>query len=134
MFSKKVLFLDNVQEAKDYIIKAKNSIKDAELLYDNQRYDSSLTTSYFTIISVVKGLLLLKGRTPKTHKGIIHEFGQYYVKEGLIDRYFYRKFAEAQSSREQIHYDLYYKIDENMALSTLNLARKFIKESEKFFD
>lgn len=124
--------MDNYQEAKDFIIKAKNSLKDGELLFENQRYESSLVTSYFTIISVVKALLLLKDRRPRTHKGIIHEFGQYYVKDGLMDRYYYKRFAEAQSLREQIHYDLYYKIDEGMALNVLNLARKFIKESEKF--
>jgi len=80
-----------------------------------------------------KALLALRGIYPKTHAGVVSQFGLQFA-EGLIEELYAKSLAKAEAKREKADYDIYFEPSEEEAEATVKDAEKFlvrIKEAIK---
>jgi uncharacterized protein (UPF0332 family) len=66
--------------------KAKDILRQAELLLNNNEYDGSVNRSYYAIFNAIRSLLALVGIDSRKHTGVISFFDQYFVKTGICEK------------------------------------------------
>ena len=119
-------------EIEDFMIKAEEKLKVSKLLYEQEFYGDSVSSSYYVMFLVAKALLLKKGLNPKTHKGLIKQFNKEYVYEDNFDNSIYKDFVRTQTLREKADYEVHDGINERIAKNNIKICEKFIEESQKF--
>ena len=124
-----VLYLSEVDA---FMKKANDKLSSAKLLFDGEQYATSVSASYYCMFTTAKALLVKKGYSPKSHEGLIFQFGEVYVKEGNFDKNIAKFLSRGQSLREDADYDAYDGITESIAKQWINNAEKFIEEGKKF--
>ena len=78
-----------------------------------------------------KALLALRDIFPKTHAGLVSQFGLQFVNEGLIEELYAKSLAKAETKREKADYDIYYEPSKEEAESVINDADAFLKRIEE---
>ena len=124
-----VLYLSEVDA---FMKKANDKLSSAKLLFDGEQYATSVSASYYCMFTTAKALLVKKGYSPKSHEGLIFQFGEVYVKDGNFDKNIAKFLSRGQSLREDADYDAYDGITESIAKQWINNAEKFIEEGKKF--
>jgi len=74
-----------------------------------------------------KALLALKNIYPKTHTGVVSQFGLQFVTEGVIEELYAKSLAKAEMKREKVDYDIYYEPSKEEAESIVEDAEKFLE-------
>jgi len=75
-----------------------------------------------------RALLSEENIYPKTHRGVVSQFGLIFVKEGKFKKELFDLFARAQEDREEADYGLLAEIEEEEAKKIIEGAEKFLKE------
>lgn len=78
-----------------------------------------------------RALLSIKNIFPKTHKGVISQFGLKFVKEGIIGDTHLKAMSNARESRERADYGIGYKFKKEEAESIINNAQSFLEQVKK---
>lgn len=65
-------------------------MKAADLLFENNMFSDVISEAYYAIFHTPKALLALRRIHPKTHTGVISQFGLQFVTEGLIEELYGR--------------------------------------------
>ncbi|WP_319578336.1 HEPN domain-containing protein [uncultured Methanospirillum sp.] len=65
--------------------KAYERLSVAEELHQNGHYEDAVSRSYYAMYYAAKALLSTKGMVTKTHRGLIAQISDQYVKSGLLD-------------------------------------------------
>lgn len=73
-------------EGDSLIARANRYLKSAERLLDDNDYESSVYRTYYAMFFVTQALLLSRGLSYSSHKGVISAFGEQFVKPGLLPR------------------------------------------------
>jgi uncharacterized protein len=72
----------------DYIYyrinKSKETFVDAQLLFDNNRYNSSVNRLYYSAYYLVTALLSSKGFTASSHSGVRIQFNLHFIKTKIL--------------------------------------------------
>ena len=76
-----------------------------------------------------KACLAAENLFPKTHSGVISEFGRVFVIEGRVDERLGRSLSEAKEDRENIDYEVFVEVEEGETKKILADARDLLKES-----
>ncbi|GFP37733.1 uncharacterized protein HKBW3S44_01410 [Candidatus Hakubella thermalkaliphila] len=71
-----------MKEIRDFIEKAEKFLTTAEHALDIGDYDSCVSRSYYAMLFLAEAVLLTKGLTASSHKGVISLFGEHFVKTG----------------------------------------------------
>lgn len=82
-----------------------------------------------------KALLSIKDHHPKTHNGLISEFGLQFIASGSIEEFYGKMLAVAEDEREKADYDVYYKASQEETEAIIEDAENFlerIKKSDKY--
>ncbi|WP_304433273.1 MULTISPECIES: HEPN domain-containing protein [Acutalibacter] len=83
------------RELSNYRIEAaKETLKTAQLLYENARYKDCVNRSYYTIFHSMRAVLALEGVDYKKHSGVISHF-----KENILNPAYSRKIYPALSDK-----------------------------------
>ena len=122
-----------LDETKLLIDNAIDNIESSELLYNNKKYRNSITLAYYSMFLIAKALLITKKIYPKTHNGTIHEFTKIFVNEENFNKELAKEFVRTQNIREHASYGEIDDYSKEVAKNKIEIAHKFIKESEKFF-
>lgn len=123
--------MDNI---KYHIKEAENKLEAAKSLLENGFYKDSTSRSYYSMHHAARAILLMNGISPKTHRGVITEFGLEFVKKDLIEKYYSKALAKGKDVREIADYDIIVEITEKEAESIIKDADRFliwIKEAIK---
>ena len=97
-------------------------------------FSDAISEAYYAMFHAAKALLVLRSIYPKTHAGVVSQFGLQFVTEGLIEDLYAKSLAKAETKREKVDYDIYYESSEEDAESIVEDAEKFlvrIKEAIK---
>ncbi|KXA88781.1 hypothetical protein AKJ66_02745 [candidate division MSBL1 archaeon SCGC-AAA259E22] len=129
MYGKRESRLDKV--ARRNLEKAEERLDAARLLLENGKYEDSINRAYYSMYHSAMALLQTEGVSPKTHKGLIGEFGKRFVKTGKIDRRFSTMLTHAESLRESADYGIEPEIKSEDAEKVVKNAEKFLKMTRK---
>ncbi|AIY89391.1 HEPN domain-containing protein [Geoglobus acetivorans] len=72
-------------EYEKFLERAYEALESARILFENGKYNAAVSQAYYSMFYASKALLSVKGRHPKTHKGVVSELGLRFVSEGYID-------------------------------------------------
>ncbi len=104
------------KEIGDLIEKAKRSIDAAKRLYESEHYDFSVSRAY---------LLLTKDFILSKHSAVIANFGEYFVKTGLLPASLHTYIIEAFKDRQIGDFESVIKISKEQAETHIKMLRSF---------
>ncbi len=114
--------------------KAESKLNSAKILFENRVYDDAISRAYYCMYYAAKAILCLKEKHPRTHRGVVSQFGLEFVKEGLIEEYYARAITTAQERREMADYDIHYTPSEEEAESIVEDAERFLERIRRAID
>lgn len=103
----------------------------AKSLFETGFYSDAVSRAYYAMFYAARALLSEKSIYPKTHRGVISQFGLKFVKEGEFEKEIFDLFARAQEDREEADYGLLSEIEEEEAKKIIEGAEKFLRECVK---
>ncbi|HAO19917.1 MAG: hypothetical protein BWK80_41965 [Desulfobacteraceae bacterium IS3] len=111
--------------------KAKDALRQAELLLNNDEYDGSINRSYYAIFNSIRSLLALVGIDSRKHTGIISYFDQYFVKTDICDKTCSRIAHSAFDTRQVHDYQDFQVLTYEQAKMQFDDALRFIETVEQ---
>lgn len=114
-----------------HLQKAHIRLTRAERDYEEGFYEDSIIRAYYAIYHATKACLALKGSYPRTHKGVVSEFGQLYVTTGDVDAEYGKILSAAKMLREKGEYEAFTTIGRKVAKQKLNDAKAFLSMIEE---
>lgn len=112
--------------------KAKDVVKDAELLFKGGSYASSANRSYYALFHGLRSVIILDGFDSEKHSGIISFFNRYYVKEQVFDKSISKIIDKSYRTRERSDYDDFAVITEEEAKEQLDNTKYVLDLIEKY--
>ena len=120
------------EESRALIEKAKRYVRSAEILRVVKDYDSAASRLYYAMFYCAEALLLSKGLTYTTHRGVISGFGQHLVKRGELPAEMHQWLREAFDKRQRGDYISVSLIDEQDVQDLQVKGEQFIQQTEAF--
>ena len=114
--------------------RAEEKLSAANLLFENEMFADAISEGYYAMFHAAKSLLALKDIYPKTHTGVVSQFGLQFVNEGFIEELYGKSLAKAQTKREKADYDIYYEPSKEESESIVEDAEMFLERIKKAID
>ena len=129
------------KEQKDYINyrlqRAIDTLNDAKLLAENERWNSSINRLYYACFYGVSALLYLHSIEAKTHKRVRIKFMSEFIKTGLFDKDFGKLFSDLFDWRQEGDYSDFVSFDKDLTMpliikseELITLIRAFLKSDK----
>ena len=123
-------------EQNDYIKyrlqRAAETLNDAILLAENERWNSSINRLYYACFYAVSALLYSQSIEAKTHKGVRIKFMGEFIKTGIFDKDFGKLFSDLFDWRQEGDYSDFVSFDEDLTMPLINKSEEFITLREAF--
>ncbi|MBU2573352.1 MAG: HEPN domain-containing protein [Elusimicrobia bacterium] len=123
-----------MDEISGLIEKAKEDIKAAELLIGAGLCRIAVSRAYYAMFYIAEALLLAKGLSFSSHKGVISNFGREFVKSGIFDKKFQKALSGIFKLRQNCDYDPLPKIDESKTGQALQNAKEFLNKAKTYLE
>ena len=104
---------------------AKERLKSAKLLLDNNSYKDSIGRSYYAIFTAARALLAMDEEDFARHAGVISYFQKTYIKSGVFDVKYSRYISEAFQIRNNTDYADFYIVSREDAEEQYQRAVEF---------
>ncbi len=114
------------------IYRAKSSIKEVELLIENDLSNAAMSRLYYACYYAVIALLISKEIKTQTHAGVRQMFGLHFIKTGLLDKSHGNLFSEIFDMRLTGDYDDFVECSKEEVIDLLNSAKEMIKDIDIF--
>ena len=105
--------------------KAKRFLASSQLLLSQPDVESACSRGYYAMFYATQALLLSKGLSPKTHKGVRTAFAQVYIQGGILPVSMSKDLSFAADMRSAGDYEI-------NQIITLNEAQEVVKNTESF--
>lgn len=113
------------------IARAKDTLEDAHILAENEKWNSAINRLYYAAYYAVIALLMSADLKPTTHNGAKSNFSEHFVKTGKIDKELAKIFSQLFSWRQKGDYDDLFDFQEDKVLPYFEPVKKLISEVEK---
>jgi uncharacterized protein (UPF0332 family) len=113
------------------IARAKDTLEDAHILAENEKWNSAINRLYYAAYYAVIALLLSADLKPTTHNGAKSNFSEHFVKTGKIDKELAKIFSQLFTWRQKGDYDDLFDFQEDKVLPYFEPVKKLISEVEK---
>lgn len=110
-----------------FLGKARDSIRAAKVLADQELYDFAASRAYYAMFYVAETFLLSLGLSFSSHSAVIAAFGQQFAKTGIIPPEFHRYLIEGQDKRQVGDYDIGPGLTEQQAREQISRAEQFLE-------
>lgn len=117
-----------MKELNDFIEKAEKFLITAKHALDIGDYDSCVSRSYYAMFFMAEVVLLTKGKSASSHKGVISLFGEHFVKTGIFKRNLGKALNDAHDKRLVGDYGIGFTVTEEEAKVLLEIAQNFVRE------
>ncbi|MBF2055948.1 MAG: HEPN domain-containing protein [Cyanobacterium sp. T60_A2020_053] len=123
-----------IEEVKNLLIKAEQSLEASKLLLDANYPDFAVTRAYYTMFYVASAFLLAeKNMTFSKHSAVISAFGREFAKTGLIPRKYHQFLKQAQDLRHLGDYGDVNVIQQPEAIIQIQNAEDFLSFTINYF-
>ena len=110
----------------DYLRQSEEELDAADLLFDKGFYNEAVSRTYYSMFHAAQALLFIKETYPKSHKGVIHKFGEEFIKSGLLERKMGQMLSQAESMRMKADYDVGVKIKKEECEEIVKSGKVFL--------
>jgi uncharacterized protein (UPF0332 family) len=117
------------KEQNDYINyrlqRATETLNDARLLAENERWNSSINRLY-SCFYAVSALLYSQSIEARTHKGVRIKFMGEFIKAGVFDKDFGKLFSDLFDWRQEGDYSDFISFDKDLTIPLIYKSEEFI--------
>jgi uncharacterized protein (UPF0332 family) len=106
-------------------------LRAAQKLLRDSDYEDAVSRAYFAMFHAAKAALSTVNVFPKTHEGVVSEFGRRYVLTGILRRELGKDLAEAKAARETYEHSVTATIEKSEAEAILSNAQRFVEAMKK---
>jgi len=114
------------------IEQAHDTLREAEILSGQVALRGAVNRAYYAMFYALLALLATRQLGASKHSGVISLFDREFVKTGILSRDLSRSLRMAFERRQTYDYGENISIDESIAQETLDQARTFVAEIEKY--
>ena len=113
------------------IKKANDTIKEIELLVENQLWNTAVNRLYYACYYAVIALLVKNKIIAQTHGGVRQMFGLHFIKTGLIDKETGKFYSDIFDKRQTGDYDDFVDFKNDDVIELIAPAKQLIEEIEE---
>ncbi len=114
------------------IKKSQEELKAAEILFENGIYSAAVSRAYYCLYHASQALLAAKNINVKSHKGLIQQFGQHFIKTGEISQEFSKILTTAFDLRQLSDYDETVIFDKQQTEFIINSSQEFLVIAQRW--
>ena len=114
---------ENIKNSLDLAL---DTLDDAKLLAQNQRYKGAMNRCYYAYFYMAKGMLISEGIISKTHSGLNSEFNRIFIKTSLIPKEFGKSLNSLFNMRQAADYEPEEEIPKEEVDKALQMVEEFI--------
>ncbi len=123
-----------MKEIDDLVGKTGKFMHTAEYALSTGDYGSCASRGYYAMFSMAEAILLTKGLTASSHRGVISLFGEHFAKTGLLERYLGKALNDAYDKRLIGDYGVDRTVTKEEAESLFDAARDFVGKVKDYLD
>jgi len=112
--------------ARAHLEKAFERLRVAEKLFHDGDYEDAVSRAYYAMYHAAKAALSTVNVFPKTHEGVVSEFGRRFVLTGVFQRELGKDLADAKAARETYEYSVTATVGKSEAEAILSNAQRFV--------
>ena len=120
--------------AKAHLEKALERLKVAEKLFRDGNYEDAVSRAYYAMYHAARAALSIVNVFPKTHEGVVTEFGRNFVVTEVFPRELGKDLADAKAARETYEYSVTATAGKSEAEAILVNTRKFVDTIRKHLE
>jgi len=114
--------------------KAAERLRGAEKLFREDHYEDVVSRAYYAMYYAARAALSMVNVFPKTHEGMVTEFGRRFVLTGIFPKELGKNLADAKAARETYEYSVTATIRRSEEEVILSNAQDFVKEVKKYLE
>ena len=114
---------ENIKNSLDLAL---DTLDDAKLLAQNQRYKGAMNRCYYAYFYMAKGMLISEGIVSKTHSGLNSEFNRLFIKTNLISKEFGKSLNSLFNMRQAADYEPEEEMGKEEVDKALQMVEEFI--------
>ena len=118
--------IDNLME------RCKRALKSAKLLLEDKDFDSVVSRAYYAMFYAAEAILFSKGFIFHSHKAVISQFGEHFVKTGIFSKELGRKLSKTYGKRLKGDYEFAFVFSEEEANDIVKWAIDFADSIEDY--
>ena len=115
-----------MNEIESLMKRAERYLRSAEILCKDGDYESAVSRTYYAMFYSAQAILLTKGLSFSSHRGVISSFGQQFVKTGVLPREMGRELNRTFAKRQLGDYEYTFVIASDEAEQVLENGREFV--------
>ena len=116
------------------IDRAKETLDDARILSENEKWNSSINRLYYATYYAVTALLLNSNLKPTTHNDSKSNFSEYFIKTEKIDAKYGKMYSRLFTWRQKGDYDDFFDFNESRVTPYLKPVKEFIALVEELLN
>lgn len=105
---------------------AEEKLAAAKHLYGIGYYRDAVSRAYYCMYHAAKAILALREIYPRTHSGVVNEFGLRFIKEDAIEELYGKSLRFAKEMREKSDYDFLIDVLQEEAETIISDAKRFL--------
>mgnify|MGYP006294705627 CR=1 FL=1 len=121
--------------ASQLMVRCEEKLAAAKLLLNNDKFDDSISRSYYAAFLASRALLLLLGSTPKSHGRMITMMSLKAIKQGILSAEVGKKLGDLMEARQTSDYAFFSHYEKEdaekyleSAISIINAIKDVLKE------
>ncbi len=119
-------------EEREMLKKAERKLHVAQRLLADGDCEDAVSRAYYAMFHAAKAALSLEQSYPKTHSGLVSDFGSKLVRPGKLPKDLGVSLSEAKSIRELADYALTPGITQEDAKHIVEIAKEFVRQLSKY--
>jgi len=116
---------------KAHLEKAIKRLRVAEKLLHDGEYEDAISRAYYAMYHAAKAILATLKIFPKTHGGVVSEFGRKFVLTGILPKELGKALADTKAARETYEYSITTTTERPEAEAILSNAQTFVNAVKK---
>jgi len=120
--------------AKAHLEKASERLRVAEKLFHDGEYEDTISRAYYAMYHAARAALSTVNIFPKTHEGVVSEFGRRFVLTGIFPKELGKNLADAKAARETYEYSVTSAVKEPEAKAILSNSQEFVDAIKKHLE
>ena len=121
-----------MREIESLIQRGEKYLKTAQKLILEEDYESSVSRSYYSMFYCAEAILLTKGLSFSSHKGVIAALGEHFIKTGILPREMSKEITRAFEKRQLGDYEYEFVISKEEAEEILISGNVFLGKIKKY--